>query len=710
MNNSIVDYLNSKGQASDYQSRASLASANGIQNYSGTAEQNLQLLNTLKSQGTTPSQSMGAIGVSEMNTKNGTMNLPQPSPYNPAPDVSSIKSTSEYIADSFKSADKQYQDMLAKQKADVNSISETMNKLLNKTADTQLAEKTAGVDVATQEYNKYLQDLADINAQSSSLSREAQAIPLQLQEQVAGQGVTDAGLAPTQAGELRKNAIKQLALAQRADIATASATGSLNKLTLAKERAQQIVDLTYKPLEDQLAIKMKQYELNKDILSGIDKKRTEALGVTLQLEQTALANKKADEKIKADLITKAALNAPQDLLEKAKNAPDSTSAAIILGKYAQDFLQQEKLKQEVIKLQIENGTYNPISDSGSIGIVSKDNGFGLEDFKRGISAVESAGSGGYSALGKIIESGSLKGDRAYGKYQVMGSNIPSWTKQALGYSMTPQQFLASPQAQEKVFEDQSERNYAKYGNWGDVASVWFSDRPLSGNNSSDGNNTVPEYVQKVFKNMGVTSKPAPVEIQGVSPQIMNNLNAGKILYGQVVEPSTGLAPKKLSSATIDDYGTLRDLINKTKEYETLFEEVQNEGLTGVFGTGVVKGTKNYIAPSEKATKLESLRQEFVDLIARFRTGAALTKEEQKTYKERLPSLFSSDTFGNPDVQIASMIDNLSNTLESKMSANGVVFAPTELDVYYARMNGALSGLSTPSSSGGDANVYYGYKY
>ena len=61
MNNSIVDYLNSKGQASDYQSRASLASANGIQNYSGTADQNLQLLNTLKGQGTTPSQSMGTI-------------------------------------------------------------------------------------------------------------------------------------------------------------------------------------------------------------------------------------------------------------------------------------------------------------------------------------------------------------------------------------------------------------------------------------------------------------------------------------------------------------------------------------------------------------------------------------------------------------------------------------------------------------------------
>lgn len=47
---SIVDYLNSQGQASDFATRAQLASSLGIQNYSGTAAQNTQLLNTLQSQ------------------------------------------------------------------------------------------------------------------------------------------------------------------------------------------------------------------------------------------------------------------------------------------------------------------------------------------------------------------------------------------------------------------------------------------------------------------------------------------------------------------------------------------------------------------------------------------------------------------------------------------------------------------------------------
>ena len=47
---SIVDYLNSKGQASDYNSRAKLAQQFGIANYTGTAAQNTQLLGLVQGQ------------------------------------------------------------------------------------------------------------------------------------------------------------------------------------------------------------------------------------------------------------------------------------------------------------------------------------------------------------------------------------------------------------------------------------------------------------------------------------------------------------------------------------------------------------------------------------------------------------------------------------------------------------------------------------
>jgi len=56
---SIVDYLASSGKKSDFASRSKMAADYGIQNYKGTAEQNTQLLNKLKS-GEKPAQQAAA--------------------------------------------------------------------------------------------------------------------------------------------------------------------------------------------------------------------------------------------------------------------------------------------------------------------------------------------------------------------------------------------------------------------------------------------------------------------------------------------------------------------------------------------------------------------------------------------------------------------------------------------------------------------------
>jgi hypothetical protein len=102
-------------------------------------------------------------------------------------------------------------------------------------------------------------------------------------------------------------------------------------------------------------------------------------------------------------------------------------------------------------------------------------------------------SGNYHAIGPVTQ----KGNRAYGKYQVMDFNIPSWTKEVLGTSMTPQEFLSNPDAQEAVAAAKMQSYYDKHGTWEDAASIWFSGRPLSkAGNASDGFNTVPEYVTK----------------------------------------------------------------------------------------------------------------------------------------------------------------------------------------------------------------------
>lgn len=701
MNNSIVDFLNSQGKASDFTSRKTLADANGIIGYVGSADQNIKLLNSLKS--STPVQpptptGTGAITVDQLK-KETAINVPPP-----AADTTNYTglalASSDSINKTFETLNKQYTDAVTKQSQDAKDISKSMELLLNKGTDTALANETAGVGKTTEELNTFLTQLGEINAQSTALGREAQTIPLALQEKVAGQGVTDAGLAPETAGELRKNAIKQLTLAQRADIVGAAATGSYNKLQLAKEKAQQIVDLKYKPIEDNLNVRLKQYELNKDFLTSIDKKRSEALEAKLNQEKNILEYYKTTEKAKSDLIIKAAPFAPANLLERAAKAPDAQSAAIILGSYAGDYLATEKTKQEIIKLQIENGTYN-MNDVSSVGVVSKDNGFSLQDFKRGIGMLES--SQNYSAIGKIMETGAYKGDRAYGKYQVMGKNIPSWTKQALGYSLTPQQFLSNPDAQEKVFEYQSELNYAKYGNWDDVAAVWFSGQPLTGNNASDGQTNVPDYVKKMRKFMGVT-EPTQVKIEGYSDRVISNLKMGKIVGGQLVSASTGLEPKNVPAGDVTSLAAGRDLVAKLDKYKQVFTDLQNEGVTGITGTGVIKGTKNAIFPSENATRLKGLRTEITDLISRARSGAALTQFEFDVYESKLPSSWSSDTlFGNPIVDIDTFRNSLNGTVNSKMQTYGLQFAPTLDELYFKQMEGVRTGATvteSPSNYGG----------
>ena len=72
----------------------------------------------------------------------------------------------------------------------------------------------------------------------------------------------------------------------------------------------------------------------------------------------------------------------------------------------------------------------------------------------------------------------------------MQGNIGPWSKEILGYSVTPQQFYNNPQLQDKIvagkmmqiYNDKTKGN----GNWADVASVWFTGGPRSyGANKKD---------------------------------------------------------------------------------------------------------------------------------------------------------------------------------------------------------------------------------
>ena len=94
----------------------------------------------------------------------------------------------------------------------------------------------------------------------------------------------------------------------------------------------------------------------------------------------------------------------------------------------------------------------------------------IEEWKQRIARNESGfRKDAYTLVGER----SRRGDYPYGKYQVMGENIPKWTKQYVGREMTPQEFLADPDAQETVANGQGGKYLAKYGPEG-AGAAWFA--------------------------------------------------------------------------------------------------------------------------------------------------------------------------------------------------------------------------------------------
>jgi hypothetical protein len=121
-----------------------------------------------------------------------------------------------------------------------------------------------------------------------------------------------------------------------------------------------------------------------------------------------------------------------------------------------------------------------------------------------ISRVESGGR--YDAVGPVAND---KGNRAYGKYQVMDFNVGPWTQEILGKAMTPQEFLANPQAQDAVFDGKFGQYVQKYGSPGAASRAWFAgEGGMNNPNAKDVlGTTVAGYEQKF--NAGMPQGAAP---------------------------------------------------------------------------------------------------------------------------------------------------------------------------------------------------------
>lgn len=145
----------------------------------------------------------------------------------------------------------------------------------------------------------------------------------------------------------------------------------------------------------------------------------------------------------------------------------------------------------------------PSNGPAAAGAPQPPSGGGTGDYGRAISGIESAGqpNGGYGAVGPDTGHG-----RAVGKYQIMDFNVGPWTKEVLGQEMTPEQFRASPQAQDAVFNGKFGQYVKQFGSPEAAARAWFAGPGGMNNpNAADVNGmTVGEYGRRFAANLGPT--------------------------------------------------------------------------------------------------------------------------------------------------------------------------------------------------------------
>ncbi len=241
---------------------------------------------------------------------------------------------SQALVDS-QNAQKEADAKLAQSKQSTNDISILQSQLGGKAQDTLNTYNNTGV-------NQSFNQLQDINAQLTGLRNEASAIPLQVQQNAAGTGATDRGVAPQEAGALRLNAIKSLALGQQAAVAE----GNYNK---AKNLADQQIAVKYSQIEADLNSKMTQLSsLDKYSLSPAQDKAKQALQMKYQQEQKMIDQQKDDEtKVSTMIVNASSQGAPSSLVQKASKAKTPTEAAQILGVYSGDYLSNVLKKSQI---------------------------------------------------------------------------------------------------------------------------------------------------------------------------------------------------------------------------------------------------------------------------------------------------------------------------------------------------------------------------
>lgn len=183
------------------------------------------------------------------------------------------------------------------------------------------------------------------------------------------------------------------------------------------------------------------------------------------------------------------------------------------------------------------------------------------DFDKYGRAIASLESGGSRNPYELIGPADRRGDKPYGKYQVMGANVGPWTTEIIGRRMTPQEFLGSPEAQEAVFKGKFGQYLEKTGSAQDAASMWHSGVPLARAQSRRdvlGTRT-PDYVARFASALGDGSTAIATNARRSVAEGRDGPSAGSGLVQKGMDPEQPAAKRYASTEDKQAGGLLQRL-------------------------------------------------------------------------------------------------------------------------------------------------------
>lgn len=206
---------------------------------------------------------------------------------------------------------------------------------------------------------------SDLSSQLKAIQNEAQAIPLQMQQDATGKGITAGGLRPLETARLRTNAIQALGVSSLLE-------ASRGNLATAQTLADRAVAQKYDPIKAELAASIANLEtIANDPRTSLQDKNRANKQLALQKAKDAEITKQADD-AKTILTTaqEAAKNGADALtLQKIQNAKTPLEAITAAGKFSG---KQDTSITEVggKNLLINNQTGETIKDLGTSGDVT----------------------------------------------------------------------------------------------------------------------------------------------------------------------------------------------------------------------------------------------------------------------------------------------------------------------------------------------------